>query len=95
MPLPVISTLVSIAGTHAFPCCEILCPCVDGCRCGRRGGYAEFVGFDDDVLGQLYKLASISLCSNVSGQVMVRNATSLLMGLSLCTVVSFLALVAF
>lgn len=40
-------------------------------ECGRRGGYVELVGFDDHVRAQLYKLASISLCSNVGGQVMV------------------------
>ncbi|KAK9821912.1 hypothetical protein WJX81_002904 [Elliptochloris bilobata] len=38
-------------------------------ECGRRGGYTEFVGFDKDVLAQLYKLASINLCSNVNGQI--------------------------
>ena len=38
-------------------------------ECGRRGGYTEFVGFDPDVLAQLYKLASINLCSNLNGQI--------------------------
>ena len=38
-------------------------------ECGRRGGYTEFVGFDKDVLAQLYKLASINLCSNLNGQI--------------------------
>ena len=38
-------------------------------ECGRRGGYTEFVGFDKDVLAQLYKLASINLCSNINGQI--------------------------
>ena len=37
-------------------------------ECGRRGGYLELVGFPEGVLGQLGKLASISLCSNVPGQ---------------------------
>lgn len=37
-------------------------------ECGRRGGYLELVGFEEGVLGQLGKLASISLCSNVPGQ---------------------------
>ena len=40
-------------------------------ECGRRGGYVELVGFDDDVRAELYKLASISLCANTSGQLTV------------------------
>jgi hypothetical protein len=28
-------------------------------------------GFDDQVLAQIYKAMSISLCSNVTGQIMV------------------------
>lgn len=40
-------------------------------ECGRRGGYMELCGFDKEVAMQLYKLASISLCSNIDGQVMV------------------------
>jgi alanine transaminase len=39
-------------------------------ECGRRGGYMELVGFDSKVKDHLYKLASSSLCSTVSGQVM-------------------------
>lgn len=40
---------------------------------GRRGGYMECVNFPAGVKEQLYKLASISLCPNVSGQIcMVR-----------------------
>jgi aspartate/methionine/tyrosine aminotransferase len=39
-------------------------------RIGRRGGYMELVGFDDDVKGHIYKLASSSLCSTVTGQIM-------------------------
>jgi len=41
-------------------------------ECGRRGGYFELVGFDADVRNELYKLASISLCSNSSGQLLLR-----------------------
>ena len=37
-------------------------------ECGRRGGYVELVGFSADVRAQLYKFASISLCSNITGQ---------------------------
>jgi alanine transaminase len=40
-------------------------------ECGRRGGYMELQGFDDDVKGLLYKLASSSLCSSIPGQIMV------------------------
>mmetsp|Transcript_39058 Transcript_39058/g.89983 ORF Transcript_39058/g.89983 Transcript_39058/m.89983 type:complete len:534 (-) Transcript_39058:223-1824(-) len=39
-------------------------------ECGIRGGYFELFGIDDDVKAQMYKLASISLCSNTPGQVM-------------------------
>jgi alanine transaminase len=39
-------------------------------ECGRRGGFMELCGFDDEVRGQLYKLSSINLCSNLDGQVM-------------------------
>jgi alanine transaminase len=39
-------------------------------ECGRRGGYMELVGFDEKVKDHLYKLASSSLCSTVSGQIM-------------------------
>ncbi len=37
-------------------------------ECGHRGGYAEFRNVPDDVLSELIKLQSISLCSNVPGQ---------------------------
>ncbi|KAJ3369503.1 hypothetical protein GGF31_005213 [Allomyces arbusculus] len=40
-------------------------------ECGRRGGYYECVNLDAGVLAQLYKLASISLCPNVQGQLAV------------------------
>jgi aspartate/methionine/tyrosine aminotransferase len=40
-------------------------------ECGRRGGYMELTGIDDGVTDELYKLASSSLCSTVSGQIMV------------------------
>ncbi|KAG4304303.1 hypothetical protein PORY_002278 [Pneumocystis oryctolagi] len=40
-------------------------------ECGIRGGYLELTGFDDAVKFQLYKLASISLCPSVPGQIMV------------------------
>lgn len=40
-------------------------------ECGCRGGYMELVGFDQTVMDHLYKLASSSLCSSISGQVMM------------------------
>jgi alanine transaminase len=40
-------------------------------ECGRRGGYVELCGFDEDVRAELYKLASISLCGNTAGQLVV------------------------
>ncbi|CAG8490407.1 13700_t:CDS:10 [Acaulospora morrowiae] len=40
-------------------------------ECGRRGGYYECTGIDKEVVDQLYKLASVSLCPNVQGQIMV------------------------
>ena len=40
-------------------------------ECGRRGGYFECHNVDEEIKQQLYKLASISLCPSVQGQVMV------------------------
>ncbi len=37
-------------------------------ECGHRGGYMEMRNISDDVLAQFIKLHSISLCSNVDGQ---------------------------
>ncbi|HUL44398.1 MAG TPA: aminotransferase class I/II-fold pyridoxal phosphate-dependent enzyme [Bacteroidota bacterium] len=37
-------------------------------ECGHRGGYAEFRNIPDDVLAELVKLQSISLCANLPGQ---------------------------
>lgn len=39
-------------------------------ECGQRGGYIELVGFHKEVVEQFYKMASISLCPVVSGQVL-------------------------
>ncbi|MDQ3099681.1 MAG: aminotransferase class I/II-fold pyridoxal phosphate-dependent enzyme [bacterium] len=38
-------------------------------ECGHRGGYVEMRNIPADVLAALEKLQSISLCSNVSGQI--------------------------
>jgi len=40
-------------------------------ECGQRGGYFHTTNLSESVLAQLYKMASVSLCSNVSGQLMV------------------------
>ena len=40
-------------------------------ECGRRGGYVEFVNINEDALDQMYKLASVNLCSNLDGQLTV------------------------
>jgi alanine transaminase len=37
-------------------------------ECGHRGGYFELIGFDPEVVAQIYKFVSISLCSPVIGQ---------------------------
>lgn len=40
-------------------------------ECGKRGGYFEACNVDEGVIDQLYKLASVSLCPNVDGQLLV------------------------
>jgi len=40
-------------------------------ECGKRGGYMELFGIQPQVKAEFYKVASISLCSNVVGQMMV------------------------
>ncbi|KAI8374543.1 pyridoxal phosphate-dependent transferase [Radiomyces spectabilis] len=40
-------------------------------ECGRRGGYFELCNFDYKVEEQIYKMASVSLCPNVHGQILV------------------------
>ncbi|XP_044985470.1 alanine aminotransferase 2-like isoform X1 [Hordeum vulgare subsp. vulgare] len=40
-------------------------------ECGRRGGYMEVTGFNSEVRKQVYKVASLSSCSNLAGQVLV------------------------
>ncbi|CAL0315443.1 unnamed protein product [Lupinus luteus] len=39
-------------------------------ECGKRGGYMEVTGFSAEVREQVYKLASVNLCSNISGQIL-------------------------
>lgn len=38
-------------------------------ECGLRSGYLDLMGFSDEVRKEIYKLASIKLCSNVPGQI--------------------------
>eukprot|EP00244_Chara_vulgaris_P001171 TRINITY_DN1183_c0_g1_i7.p1 TRINITY_DN1183_c0_g1~~TRINITY_DN1183_c0_g1_i7.p1 ORF type:complete len:576 (-),score=125.58 TRINITY_DN1183_c0_g1_i7:450-1946(-) len=40
-------------------------------ECGRRGGYMEACGLDPLVKDQLYKMASVDLCSNIPGQILM------------------------
>lgn len=40
-------------------------------ECGHRGGYFELVGFDPEVVAQIYKFVSIMLCPPVIGQCLV------------------------
>ncbi|KAH7276629.1 hypothetical protein KP509_39G015600 [Ceratopteris richardii] len=40
-------------------------------ECGMRGGYMEVTGLDSRVKQQLYKMASVNLCSNVTGQILM------------------------
>ncbi|XP_047050110.1 alanine aminotransferase 2-like [Lolium rigidum] len=44
-------------------------------ECGRRGGYMEICGFGEDVIGAICKVASLTLCPNIGGQIL----TSLVM----------------
>ncbi len=40
-------------------------------ECGRRGGYMELTNIHDEAGEELYKLASLTLCSNLVGQLSV------------------------
>lgn len=40
-------------------------------ECGLRGGLFQAHNFDDEVLAQMYKLSSVSLCSNTVGQALM------------------------
>jgi alanine transaminase len=40
-------------------------------ECGRRGGYFECVSMDPEVKAMIYKIASVSLCPPVSGQILL------------------------
>lgn len=39
-------------------------------ECGKRGGYMEITGFSSEVREQIYKVASVNLCSNITGQIL-------------------------
>lgn len=38
-------------------------------ECGRRGGYFECTNIPDEIMGLIYKMASVGLCPPVSGQI--------------------------
>ncbi|TVU09663.1 hypothetical protein EJB05_43152, partial [Eragrostis curvula] len=38
---------------------------------GRRGGYMEISGFGADVKKQIYKVASLTICPNIAGQILI------------------------
>ena len=38
-------------------------------ECGRRGGYFECANIDEEIIALLYKMASVSLCPPIGGQV--------------------------
>ncbi|WVZ65049.1 hypothetical protein U9M48_014471 [Paspalum notatum var. saurae] len=40
-------------------------------ECGRRGGYMEMTGFPADVKDQIYKVASLTICPNIAGQILI------------------------
>jgi aspartate/methionine/tyrosine aminotransferase len=40
-------------------------------ECGLRGGYVELHNFDEHAVSVLYKMASVSLCANIPGQIAV------------------------
>ncbi|CAN6707596.1 unnamed protein product [Malus baccata var. baccata] len=39
-------------------------------ECGKRGGYMKVTGISPEVREQVYKMASVNLCSNISGQIL-------------------------
>lgn len=39
-------------------------------ECGRRGGYMEICGFGEDVMGEIRKVASVTVCPNIGGQIL-------------------------
>jgi len=40
-------------------------------ECGLRGGFFEVVNVEDETMKEIYKLASIGLCPNIPGQLIV------------------------
>jgi len=41
-------------------------------ECGQRGGYMEVRNVPEDVMAEITKLQSVSLCANLPGQILVR-----------------------
>lgn len=46
-------------------------------ECGKRGGYMEVSGMSPAVIDELYKLASINLSPNTSGQITMATGKSI------------------
>lgn len=40
-------------------------------ECGKRGGYVEMTGIDQEVKDEFYKMVSVNLCPNIIGQLMM------------------------
>ncbi|KAF0911333.1 hypothetical protein E2562_008222 [Oryza meyeriana var. granulata] len=40
-------------------------------ECGRRGGYMEICGFGSEVIDEIYKLSSLTICPNIAGQILI------------------------
>ena len=38
-------------------------------ECGRRGGYFECANIEEEVIEEIYKMASVAICSPVAGQI--------------------------
>lgn len=45
-------------------------------ECGIRGGYVEATNIDPEVMDQVYKMASMSLCSNTIGQALMASVVN-------------------
>lgn len=62
-------------------------------ECGRRGGYFEVVNWPEDVIAQLYKLASISLCPPIQVRTYVNQLIYLFTGTSCSSIHSSVAII--
>lgn len=64
-----VDTLMEIKDFYKNLCLSLLVVGYYG-ECGKRGGYMEVTGFSPEVREQIYKMASVNLCSNISGQIL-------------------------